>query len=116
MARVFVADDSALVRAAVVRRVRETGRDVVEADSVRTAATVTAADLDCALLDLDLGDGWGTDVAERLRASAPSLPIAFFTSEQGGERVERAKTYGPVFSKPEDIDGAIAWIAAINRA
>jgi DNA-binding NarL/FixJ family response regulator len=111
---VFVADDSALVRAAVTRRIRDTGREVVEADSVKTAAGVDPASLVCALLDLDLGDGWGTDVAERLRASAPDLAIAFFTSEGGGDRVERAKTFGPVFAKPDDIDGAIAWV--VSRA
>lgn len=112
MGRVLVADDSPLVRAAVVRRVREAGRELVEADSVASAAKVDPTALACALLDLDLGDGWGTDVAERLRAAAAELPIAFFTSEQGGERVERAKAYGPVFAKPEDIDGAIAWVVS----
>src|SRR5690606_19230481 len=93
MGRVFVADDSPLVRAAVVRRIRDAGRDVVEADSVRAAIAIAASDLACALLDLDLGDGWGTDVAERLRSAAPEMPIAFFTSEQAGDRVERAKTF-----------------------
>ena len=112
MGRVLVADDSPLVRAAVVRRVREAGREVVEAQSAATAATVDPAPLACALLDLDLGDGWGTEVAERLRAAAAELPIAFFTSEQGGDRVERAKTFGPVFAKPDEIDRAIAWVVS----
>lgn len=114
MARVFVADDSPLVRAAIVRRLRGAGRDVVEADSAKTAAAVDPSGLACALLDLDLGDGWGTEVAAALRAAAAELPIAFFTSEQGGERVDRAKTFGPVFAKPEEIDGAIAWV--LSRA
>jgi DNA-binding response OmpR family regulator len=116
MGRVFVADDSPLVRAAVVRRIRDAGRDVVEADSAAAAkaSAVDASGLVCALLDLDLGDGWGTDVAEHLRASASELPIAFFTSEQGGDRVERAKTFGPVFAKPDGIDEAIAWV--VSRA
>ena len=112
MGRVLVADDSPLVRAAVIRRIRDTGRELVEADSVASAAKVDASALACALLDLDLGDGWGTDVAERLRSAAAELPIAFFTSEQGGDRVERAKTFGPVFAKPEEIDGAIAWVVS----
>ena len=47
-----------------------------------------------------------------LRASAAELPIAFFTSEQGGERVERARTFGPIFAKPEGIDDAIAWVVS----
>lgn len=112
MGRVFVADDSPLVRAAVVRRIKDTGRDVVEADSAAGASSVDSRGLACALLDLDLGDGWGTDVAERLRASVAELPIAFFTSEQGGERVERARTFGPIFAKPEGIDEAIAWVVS----
>lgn len=112
MGRVLVADDSPLVRAAVVRRLREAGRELVEADSVASAARVDAGALACALLDLDLGDGWGTDVAEHLRAASADLPIAFFTSEQGGERVEHARTYGPVFAKPEEIDSAVAWVVS----
>jgi DNA-binding response OmpR family regulator len=110
--RVFVADDSPLVRAALVRRIREAGREVVEADSAASAADVDASAIACALLDLDLGDGWGTDVAERLRSAAAALPIAFFTSEQGGEHVARARAFGPVFAKPEEIDGAIAWVVS----
>jgi CheY-like chemotaxis protein len=112
MGRVLVADDSPLVRAAIVRRVREAGREPVEADSVAATASLDASGLACALLDLDLGDGWGTEVAERLRSAAADLPIAFFTSEQGGERVEHARTFGPVFAKPEEIDGAIAWVVS----
>jgi CheY-like chemotaxis protein len=112
MGRVLVADDSPLVRAAIVRRIRDTGREPIEADSVAATANVDATALSCALLDLDLGDGWGTDVAERLRSSAAALPIAFFTSEQGGERVERAKAFGPVFAKPEEIDGAVEWVVS----
>jgi DNA-binding response OmpR family regulator len=112
MARILVADDSALVRAAVVRRVRDAGREVVESDSVKTTDALDTRDLVCALLDLDLGDGWGTEIASRLRASHTELPIAFFTSERGGERVEHAKTFGPVFTKPEEIDLAIAWVVS----
>jgi CheY-like chemotaxis protein len=112
MGCVFVADDSPLVRAAIVRRIRDAGREVVEADSAAAAANVDAGLLACALLDLDLGDGWGTEVAERLRSSAATLPIAFFTSEQGGERVEHARTFGPIFAKPGEIDGAIAWVVS----
>lgn len=112
MGRVFVADDSPLVRAAVVRRIRDAGREVVEADSVKAAASVDPSALACALLDLDLGDGWGTDVAEHLRSKGAALPIAFFTSEPGGDRIERAKTFGPVFTKPDDIDDAIAWVVS----
>ncbi len=63
-----------------------------------------------ALLDLDLGDGDGADVAARLRATNGALPIAFFTSERGTEAVARAAAIGPVFAKPDDLDAAVDWI------
>lgn len=112
--RVLVADDSALVRLTVARGVRGRGCEVVESDSVKAASAVDAATLACAVLDLDLGDGWGTDVAARLREAAPELPIAFFTSEKSGAVVERARAIGPVFAKPHDLERAIDW--AVNRS
>ena len=104
--RVLVADDSAVVRLTVARRVRAEGHDVVEADSVRAALAVDTSTVDCALLDLDLGDGLGTEVAEKLGA----VPFAFFTSEKSGEALDRAKKLGAVFSKPDQLDDAIAWL------
>src|SRR5438270_12391086 len=75
--RVLIADDSAVARVSVARRVRADGIEVEEQDSAAGASAVDTAELACALLDLELGDGLGTDVAERLRAGQGGLPIAF---------------------------------------
>ena len=80
MARVLIADDSPVARFSVSQRVRAAGFEVVESDSVASASKVDPSTLACALLDFDLGDGFGVDVAARLRARSGSLPIAFFTS------------------------------------
>ncbi len=112
--RVLVADDSAVVRLTVARGMRAHGCEVVETDSAGAASAVDAATLACAVLDLDLGDGLGTDVAAALRQAAPELPIAFFTSEQSGDAVERARAIGPVFAKPDDLERAIDW--AVSRS
>ncbi len=109
-ARVLIADDSAVARISVARRVRAAGIDVLERDSAASASTVDPSTIACALLDLDLGDGEGTDVAVSLRRAKESLPIAFFTSTREGDAVERAAAMGPVFAKPEDLDAAIAWV------
>lgn len=109
-ARVLIADDSAVARLSLVRRVRAEGLEVIEEDSARTAGDVDAKHLSCALLDLDLGDGDGTDVAVRLRAGNGGLPIAFFTSTQTPDVVARAAAIGPVFAKPDELDAAIDWI------
>lgn len=110
--RVLIVDDSELVRMSLARRVRALGLEVVEEGSAEAATkrSAIATDLACALLDLDLGDGFGTDVAERLRAHVQALPIAFFTSTTTGEALARMAAFGPVFLKPEELDRAIAWV------
>lgn len=115
MPRVLIADDSAVARITVARRVRATGHEVVEHDSVASASTVDASTLSCALLDFDLGDGYGVAVAERLRAKDGSLPIAFFTSETSSEVALRTAAFGPVFTKPDQLDAALDWIARSAR-
>ncbi len=108
--RVLIADDSAVVRVSVARRVRAEGIEVEERDSAATASSVDTADLACALLDLELGDGFGTEVAERLREGQGGLPIAFFSSTLAPEVLAHAKTFGPVFAKPGELDEAVDWI------
>jgi DNA-binding response OmpR family regulator len=108
--RVLIADDSAVARVSVARRVRADGIEVEEQDSAAGAASVDTADLSCALLDLELGDGLGTDVAVRLREIQDGLPIAFFTGTRTPETVALAATFGPVFAKPDELDHAVDWI------
>ncbi|MBX3204111.1 MAG: response regulator [Labilithrix sp.] len=114
--RVLIADDSAVARVTVARRVRAAGLEVVEHDSVAAASTVDASTLTCALLDFDLGDGFGVDVAARLRAAEATLPIAFFTSTNKDELDARAEAFGPVFAKPDELDAAIDWVERQSRA
>jgi CheY-like chemotaxis protein len=113
--RVLVADDSAVARVTVARRVRAAGFEVVEHDSVASASTVDASTITCALLDFDLGDGFGVDVAARLRQEEGALPIAFFTSSNTSDVVEQASAFGPVFTKPDELDAAIDWIERHSR-
>jgi DNA-binding response OmpR family regulator len=109
--RVLIADDSPVVRITLARRVRAAGFEVVEHDSCASASTVDARTIACALLDFDLGDGLGVDVAARLRATASDLPIAFFTSTSRADVAPQASAFGPVFTKPDDLDAAIEWVA-----
>ena len=108
--RVLIADDSAVARFSLVKAVRAEGIEVEERDSATTAAAVDTSELACALLDLELGDGFGTEVAERLRETEDALPIAFFSSSLEPEVLEHARTFGPVFAKPAELDDALDWI------
>lgn len=114
--RVLIADDSAVARVSVARRVRADGIEVEEQDSAAGASSVDTSDLACALLDLELGDGLGTDVAERLRENRGGLPIAFFTSTRTPEAIALAETFGPVFAKPDELDQAIDWVRRHGRS
>jgi CheY-like chemotaxis protein len=106
----LVADDTAVARAAVVRALKAHKTPFVEASSATAAKAHDATQLACALLDLDLGDGTGVEVARALRAKRQDLPIAFFTAGAPAAVVDDARTLGPVFQKPGDLDRAVRWI------
>lgn len=109
MLTLLLVDDSALNRRVVSGRLKVAGCAVIEADSVSSGRALDTSNASAALLDLDLGDGSGIDLAHFLRKTAPALPIAFFTSGGDADAVSRAKFLGPVFVKPEELDAAIAW-------
>lgn len=113
MGKVLFADDSAVARAATSERLSRHGVELTAVASHAEASDVDGRELAAALLDLELGDGLGTDVAARLRASAPELPIAFLTSASATEEVARARAFGPVFSKLDGLDEAVGWVLAV---
>lgn len=113
--RVLVADDSALVRVALVRRFKSAGLEVIEAVSVTAAKAVDPSTIDVAVLDFDLGDGYGDEIAAHLVASRPGLPICFFTSSTS-EAQEKAGPYGHVFTKPGEADAVVAWVLGAHKS
>lgn len=115
MTRILLADDSAVVRIALVRRLRTAGLDVVEAASVAEATAIDPHTVDLAILDFDLGDGFGDAIANHLHAGRPDLPIAFFTSSGPGETADRLDPHGPTFAKPHESEGVITWALETSR-
>jgi two-component system OmpR family response regulator len=101
--KALVVDDSAVVRKVVASRLTQLGLAVIE-DERATAF----AEVDLAVLDLELPDGDGVAIALRLRAAKPDLPVAFFSS--GSELIEKARALGPVFHKPDELEALIAWV------
>ncbi|HEY8040079.1 MAG TPA: response regulator [Polyangiaceae bacterium] len=111
MPTVLLVDDSPVVRRVLARRLESEGFDVREEGSAAAARGVDAASLDCAIIDVELADGFGGDVAAELRGRRPSLPIAFFTAGAGAPLVEQARAHGPVFTKP-DVEAIVAWVTS----
>jgi CheY-like chemotaxis protein len=112
MPTVLVADDSPVARLTVARRLRAEGFDVLEHTSAAEAAAADPAKVACALLDLDLGDGDGTAVALALQAKRADLPVAFFSASVAEDVLRRARTVGPLFAKPHQLDAAVRWVRA----
>jgi CheY-like chemotaxis protein len=109
---ILFVDDSALVRAAARKCITDRGLGVTALSSSREVDGVDATRFSAALLDIELGDGFGPDVAVRLRKTSPKLPIAFLTGSSQGRAVNAARAIGPVFSKSAGVDEAIGWILA----
>jgi CheY-like chemotaxis protein len=113
---VLVVDDSKFARTITIRRIRERGMEATSAGSCQEAAAVDPRHITAALLDMDLGDGFGTEVAERLRDAVAELPVAFLTARVTEERRTEAVKFGPIFSKADGLDAAIDWLFAAIRS
>jgi len=109
MPTVLLVDDSPLVRRVLARRLAEEGFDVLEESLASAARRADTASLACAIVDLELADGDGPDLARALVADRASLPIAFFTAGAPSTVLERARALGPVFTKP-DLEAIVAWV------
>jgi CheY-like chemotaxis protein len=108
MPTVLLVDDSPVALRALADRMGAEGFDVRIESTAAGAMLSEAASLSCAVVDVDLPDGSGVDVAAALRAGRPALPIAFFTSGAAPPLLQRAREHGPVFAKP-DVAAVVAW-------
>jgi CheY-like chemotaxis protein len=115
---VLLVDDSAVARRLLAGRLVAEGYAIHELGSVQSGRGLGGAVLagfSCAVLDLELGDGDGTDLAATLLAKRPNLPIAFFTAGSTPSLVESARARGPVFLKP-NLAAVIAWVKRAQRS
>jgi len=109
--RVLVVDDSKVARAAVAARLERLGVDVEGAAGCVDGAAVDLGGVDAAILDLELGDGTGVDLARTLLSADAGLPIAFLTSAPRSRLAIEARELGPVFEKGPEMSDAVAWAA-----
>lgn len=111
MPTVLLVDDSLVARRVLTKRLAAEGFVVAEEASAAGARRIDVTRLACAIVDLELADGSGADLADSLLAKNASLPIAFFTGGAPPESLARASERGPVFHKPY-VDAVIAWVKA----
>jgi PAS domain S-box-containing protein len=99
-ARILLVEDEALVAAETVARLEEAGYDVVEtASSLQEAkSAATHAQVDVAVLDLNLAGELSFQAADLLRAR--SLPFVFVTGYQPEGLIPGRFSAAPVIRKP----------------
>jgi len=111
MPPVLVVDDSPVVRRTIERRLQAEGLSVVSDGTAATARARDVSQVACIVVDIELPDGSGCDLAEELLARRPGVPVAFFTAGAAEDVLARARQLGPVFWKP-DLDALVAWTKA----
>ena len=79
---VFFVDDDDQLRHVTGRLLRSRGYQVIEAPSAERAHEVLeeyAGQIDVLLMDINLPDGWGASVAQRLKEIHPEMVVVFTT-------------------------------------
>ncbi|MDX1494498.1 MAG: response regulator [Longimicrobiales bacterium] len=79
---VFFVDDEQGVRHIANRLLRKRGFDMIGASSAAEAAEIIESfegDIDALLMDINLPDGWGALVAQRLMSVRPEMAIVYTT-------------------------------------
>ncbi len=113
--RILVVEDEALLAMELMFGLEDAGAEVVgpslslaEAEGILAAGTP----LDCALLDVNLGDNHVGSVAATLQARG--VPFAFHTANAAGGEVVRGFPEAPVFTKPAMMGTLVAALAAMT--
>ncbi len=108
--RVLVVDDSAYIRVRVASVLRARGVDPTEASSFEEAVALADGRFDAAVVDVELGERSGVELAELLLARNPALRLGFLTSNPDAARAQSAERFGPVFTKEWDLAQVLLWL------
>src|SRR5689334_10933245 len=109
MPTVMIVDDSKLARIVASKALTELQPDwaKVEASSAAEAlAILESRDIDVALIDFNMNEKDGLELAGELRVLRPNMPLAIITANIQDEIIARARAIGAGFvAKPVTADG-----------
>ena len=116
-ATVFVVDDDASVRKALVRLLRAAGYNVEAFDDAATYLRQSSPvpPLSCLVLDIRMPDMSGLDLQRALRGSPRALPIIFITGHCDHDDRKQALAAGAVDVLDKPLDQRLL-LEAIERA
>jgi DNA-binding response OmpR family regulator len=90
VSKVLVVEDHPPLATVVAIGLRRSGHDVVRVGSVKRALE-TEGTFRCAVLDIDLPDGSGVELAQQLLDDARTECVVFYTATRDGGRRGRAR-------------------------
>lgn len=100
---VLVVEDDPVVSKALRRKLSQAGH-AVDSRSLCESARESAGPFDFAILDLELPDGNGSDLAEELLARGVVHNVVFYTGAADPALLKRAARLGLVVSKNQSVD------------
>ena len=108
---VLIVEDDRMTRLALTRLLAGRGHAVCPAGTVAEAL----AQLDgqaCAILDLNLPDGDGTQILRGIRDQGRSIRCAVVTGSSDGQLIRDAQQCGAelILRKPLDLPALLAWL------
>ncbi len=105
--RALIVEDDPVVARSIARRLLREGYTVSLAQSCR-AARAAGRGFRVAVLDLDLPDGSGTDLADHLLRHGAVQTIVFYTGSIDHRQRERARELGSLIDKGCDLEDVIS--------
>jgi len=111
--RLLVVEDDVTVARALSRTLARAGYSVACARSCAAALALTQS-FDFAILDLDLPDGNGVDLARGLLSAGKVPTVLFFTSCTDNALLARAARMGSIVMKSLGSSPVLAWLASVS--
>jgi ActR/RegA family two-component response regulator len=106
-ARALIVEDDPVVARSIARRLLREGYTVSLAQSCK-AARDAGKGFRVAVLDLDLPDGSGTDLADYLLSHEAVQSIVFYTGSIDHHQRERATRLGSLIDKSSDLEDVVS--------
>lgn len=104
--RALIVEDDPVVARSIARHLLREGYTVSLAQTCR-AARAAGSGFQAAILDLDLPDGNGADLADELLRLGAVRGIVFYTGSLDNAQRSRASLFGPVVDKASELEEVI---------
>jgi CheY-like chemotaxis protein len=113
--RALIVEDDPVVARSIARRLLRDGYTVSLAQTCR-AARAAGRGFQVAVLDLDLPDGSGADLADELLRLGAVRGVVFYTGSLDAAQRSRASLFGPVVDKASDLEDVVGALGPFPTA